>query len=924
MSSDGRCYDARAHGAKCNECPLRGHQVVPPEGPHPLRALAEAKNHPMLALVGEAPGEQEERQARPFVGPSGDEMNRALVGAGLRRGNIHVTNVLLCRPPDNKLGEFLKAISKRNKELEKEHKDACKEAEKAGRPRPIEPVYIKNPIDCCRSRFESEIENFTNFITLGKTANQAVTGSGASILAVRGGLLTLPATQRTPERKVMPTIHPAFCLRQPRWFHVFRNDISKAARWFRGDTEWEPPRTTFQPTPDQLSQFVSRKDVVYAFDIETDGIESLTARIRCVAIGDGDEVYVMGFLSKDGHSRFYEDPEEERDILRILKRFFEDPTRTKYGWNSINYDATVIKQQWGVDVINHIDGILIHRNVESELPHSLAYAVSMCTEAPAWKSDRDGNKLATSSESDRQLHEYCATDTHLTAKILTPLVEQLKLRNQVHVWKFDQKVQEVCRSMHRLGMYVNQEVRLAKEKELLARLHKLLHQIRDRIGDDKFNPGSVFQMRAVLFDQWKLNPPLEDEERLTSSGDPSTSDLVLRALLTDPEVPTEKRDIIKLIRYYRKVQKVLGTYVCKIRPWNMAADLGWDEEEEWVDKETREKYGEVKRGIVDPRSGRMHPGWSASVAVTGRLSSSRPINAMNFPSSLRGMINAAPGNVLVGADSEQIEVRIAASLWDVELYLNAFGEGKDVHSMNAYTIFGDAFCSAAGIEPGAFLKPGMLIGKSWDEKGTFCGKGEAKALRSLGKAVFLASQYMAGVEKATQMIRRTEVAAKDPTTGDTATDGTTDLPYALLPVRKVREMRERWLKGVPQYEKGWNKEIAEWNHQGYLAEPVLGRRRDFLDGENPNELVNYKIQSSAAAIISTSMLQIYEQIPEGKWGPGTGIINQCHDHIVVECPESEAAWVSGVIEEAMNMTHPDIPNVKFAASAAVAKSWDKV
>ena len=89
-------------------------------------------------------------------------------------------------------------------------------------------------------------------------------------------------------------------------------------------------------------------------------------------------------------------------------------------------------------------------------------------------------------------------------------------------------------------------------------------------------------------------------------------------------------------------------------------------------------------------------------------------------------------------------------------------------------------------------------------------------------------------------------------------------------------------------------------------------------------LVNFKIQSAAASLISTAMVQIYEQIPEGMWGPGTGIINQCHDHIVVECPEDKAEWVSGVIEEAMNITHPALPNVKFAAGAAVAKSWDKV
>jgi len=916
-------YDPRAHGAKCDVCPLNGNIVVPPESPHVLTALARAFEHGVIAIVGEAPGEQEERQQKPFVGPAGDELNKALRGAQLKRGQVHVTNVCLCRPPNNDMKTLLASISKRNRDAEKVYREKVKEAEKVGTAAPSQPVPIESPIECCKPRFEAEIADIRHFVTLGKTATHAVTGSNASILAIRGGRMDLVATERTPERKVMPTIHPSFCMHSPRWFHVFRNDLFKAGRWFRGEAEWVPPKVTHNPDAETVRQFLSRTDVIYTFDLETDGIEPLTARIRCLGIGDGVEVLVMGFLGRDGFTRFYSDL-EELPLRAILHEFFEDETKTKYGWNSINYDATVLKAQWGVRVINHIDGILIHKSVESELPHSLAYAVSMGAEAPSWKTSRENEKLSTHSESDEELRQYNAMDCHLTAAILPSLVEQLKLRNQVHVWRFDQRVQEVCRSMHATGMHVNQVVRLAKEKELLGRQFKLLAEIRSRLGLPSFNPGSVFQVRDILFEQWKLDPPLEKEMKETSSGDPSTSDLVLRALLTDVTVPDDKRKIIKLLRYYRKVQKVLGTYVVKLRPWNMSADVGWDEDDDWVDKETRERYGEIKRGIVNPKTGRMHPGYSAVVPTTGRISSSKPINAQNFPAALRGMVDAAPGNVLVGADSDQIEVRIAAARWEVELYLRAFAEGKDVHSMNAFTIFGDAFCAAGGIDPRAFTSPGLLVGKAWDEKGTFIGKGEVKSLRSLGKAVFLASQYMAGVDKATEMIRATETTAKNPDTGSDATDGTTDLPYALLPVKKVREMRERWMKGVPEYEAGWEKEINTWRTQGFLAEPMSGRRRDFLDGENPNELVNFSIQSGAASLISTAMLEIYEQIPEGKWGCGTGVVTQCHDHIVVECPEREAEGVARIIEAAMNVTHKALPNVKFTATAAIARSWDKV
>jgi len=140
----------------------------------------------------------------------------------------------------------------------------------------------------------------------------------------------------------------------------------------------------------------------------------------------------------------------------------------------------------------------------------------------------------------------------------------------------------------------------------------------------------------------------------------------------------------------------------------------------------------------------------------------------------------------------------------------------------------------------------------------------------------------------------------------------------------VREMRDNWLKGAPEFQDGWNKEINTYRQKGYLTEDVTGRRRDFLDGEAPNEIVNFPIQSSAAGLMNRALIQLHELIPLHKWGPGTGIINQCHDSIVVECPESEAEWVAQKLEECLNQTHPSLPGVTFTASAGIGKSWKEV
>ena len=929
-------YDPKVQGALCHECPLEGCKVVPPES-HKTSSIA---------AVGEAPGDQEEKLGRPFVGPPGNEFMKAVRGGGLRRNDLHLTNALLCKPPNGDLKKLLTKISKWNKN---EAKAAKEDGRKAQR--------MKTPLECCKPRLDAELAAFTDFITLGSAGNRAVTGVHGSILALRGGMLELDRPKEggsgVEAIRVMPTIHPSFVLRQQRWAHVFRNDISKAARWFRGVAKWVPPKVTYNPDADGLRQFLSDPDRIYTFDIETDGIECLTAHIRCIAIGDGDEVMVVGFRSnsqpkdRDGLFLDFYHGVEALTIGAILTAFFEDPGVTKAGHNAGYYDRLVLQNQMGVDPQPVLDTMLMHRSVESELPHSLAYVASIYTEAPSWKCDREGNKLALGGENDQELHEYCAKDVAITARVLPPLAEQIALRDQAKVWQMDQKMQQICGTMHTVGMYVDQKKRLAEERKLMGVRHRLLTDIRDRLGMSQFNPGSVYQMRDVLFEGWGLDShidatDLKEKDTMTGGGDRSTGDLILRTLLTIKTVPDEQREIIKLIRRYRKCLKVLGTYVVKLRPWNMGADIGWDDDDDWVDKESRKKYGEEKRGIVDPRTGRMHPGYNAHVAVTGRLSSSKPINAQNFPPGQRGMVVAAPGHVLVGADMDQLELRIAAALWDVQLYLTAFSEKKDPHSMTAFAVFGGEFCKAAGLSAEQFTRPGKLVSSCYDGEGVFLkgASADATSMRNLSKAVQYASQYMATVETVHQLIQKTELPSVDPVTGNPRDDGTTDLPYSKLPLRRVREMRENWLQGAREFEWGWEKEIQQFRDKGFLREPVGGRRRDFLDGEDPNQIVNFKVQGGAAGLMNRAIVQLADAIPLHKWGPGTGINNQCHDSIVVECPADGAGvgkdgkmvvpkgsipWqVSRLMEECMNQTHPDLPGVVFSASADVGLSWKEV
>src|SRR6266404_4433948 len=76
----------REEAAGCTRCDLyrRATQTVFGEGTRRARVM----------LVGEQPGDQEDKQGRPFVGPAGRLLDQALVAAGIDRGDVYVTNAV--------------------------------------------------------------------------------------------------------------------------------------------------------------------------------------------------------------------------------------------------------------------------------------------------------------------------------------------------------------------------------------------------------------------------------------------------------------------------------------------------------------------------------------------------------------------------------------------------------------------------------------------------------------------------------------------------------------------------------------------------------------------------------------------------------------------------------------------------------------
>jgi DNA polymerase len=172
--------------ARCTRCPLyrNATQVVPGEGP--ARAAR-------LMLVGEQPGDREDLAGRPFVGPAGGMLDRALQEAGLDRRKVFVSNAV----------KHFKFEQRGKRRLHK-------------KPNAFE-------IDRCKWWLEHElgIVKPELVVALGATAVRSLTGRPLAIARLRGR--PWPLADGTP---MIATIHPSYLLR-------IREDADKIAEYGR-------------------------------------------------------------------------------------------------------------------------------------------------------------------------------------------------------------------------------------------------------------------------------------------------------------------------------------------------------------------------------------------------------------------------------------------------------------------------------------------------------------------------------------------------------------------------------------------------------------------------------------------------------------------------------------------------------------------
>jgi DNA polymerase len=134
--------------------------------------FGEGDSQTKLMLVGEAPGAEEDRLQRPFVGEAGKLLDKILTASGFRREEVYITNVVKCRPPHNRTPQ-------------KEEADSCF-------------VYLIRQIEFIHPSL---------IVCLGALATKYLVHPEARVTEVRGDVF------HKGGMRIVPTYHPAALLR---------------------------------------------------------------------------------------------------------------------------------------------------------------------------------------------------------------------------------------------------------------------------------------------------------------------------------------------------------------------------------------------------------------------------------------------------------------------------------------------------------------------------------------------------------------------------------------------------------------------------------------------------------------------------------------------------------------------------------------
>ncbi len=371
-------------------------------------------------------------------------------------------------------------------------------------------------------------------------------------------------------------------------------------------------------------------------------------------------------------------------------------------------------------------------------------------------------------------------------------------------------------------------------KKMSIELEKKLAEITEKIytlAGGEFNINSPKQLSEILFDRLGLTPI-----KKTKTGYSTNEDVLTQLSLKHP-LPAE-------ILNSRQIVKLKSTYI------------------------------DALPRLVHPETGRIHTQLNQTVAATGRLSSTDP-NLQNIPirgemgQRIREAFIAAPGNVLLSADYNQIELRLLAHLSNDPELLDAFKNRDDVHTRTAMELF--------DLPKDAVTQEMRRAAKSVNF-GIIYGISPFGLSNNIGVPLQEAKRYI-------------------------------DRYFELY--RGVQDFIESTLKTAT--EKGYVTTLFDRRRDI----PELASKNSFTRGVGERLAINTPLQGSAADIIKLAMIHIWRWMADE--GLKSKMTLQVHDELLFDAPEEEVPAIKDKVVSLMEgVVQLKVP---MTVDIGVGKNW---
>ena len=481
-----------------------------------------------ICIVGEAPGRSEMRLGRPLIGPSGQLLESCMHSAKMVRRECYLTNIFPREVKKDKMGNTIKDMQGDTLWTKKD--GLTLKGQELAKP--------------CMERVSKCGANVV--VPLGGTALSCIFGD-SRIMKWRGSVLS--GNEEFGRKKLVPTVHPAACLRgQYLWRHLLISDLDKAKK------ESESPEVNLLkrniiigPSFSEVMSYLKSclKCSAVAFDIEV-----INHQVHCISFAKSPTNCMSVPFVKDSGADYFS-LEQEEEVWLLIAQLLGSPDIMKIGQNLI-FDTSFLLQQNHIHTRGKIgDTMILHHIMYPDFKKGLDFLCSMHTDIPYYKDD---GKMHKGMDGDiRVFWNYNGLDSVAAFAIWKVLEKEAEEQGHMQCyWDTIEMFPSLLYMMIR-GFGIDAE-RLAVTKAEVSQKIKEKEDELEKVADYPFNPASPKQCQEYFYVHKGIKPYISRSTSRPTTDDKAMSRILRRYSLPEAKLVQEIRALNKLHSTYLEVQ----------------------------------------------------------------------------------------------------------------------------------------------------------------------------------------------------------------------------------------------------------------------------------------------------------------------------------------------------------------------------------